>query len=101
LGIRIGNPCIDTRIIIPVSHNFTFGATSMTPIAFARRLNSNSTTDSICLKCFRTIATAKSIEELEERERAHACEPLEIRFKPATKGQDNSSLLWFPSNQEA
>ena len=42
---------------------------------FAKRQNWNSSIDSICTKCFRTVATANSEQELVAREEKHACDP--------------------------
>lgn len=48
----------------------------MTPVPpFARYRNLNSSIDSICTECFRTIATANSIEELASHEEKHTCDP--------------------------
>ena len=44
-------------------------------IAFARRLNRDSSIDSICVKCYQTIATGNSEVELIARERTHVCDP--------------------------
>ena len=43
--------------------------------AFVRRRNSNSSFDSICTKCFRTIASAGSEDELSAHEGKHVCDP--------------------------
>jgi hypothetical protein len=42
---------------------------------FARRRNKNSSMDSICTKCFLTIASAGSEEELVPHEEKHICDP--------------------------
>jgi hypothetical protein len=42
---------------------------------FARRRNKNSSIDSICTKCFLTIASASSEEELVAHEEKHVCDP--------------------------
>lgn len=42
---------------------------------FAHRSNRNGTTDSICRRCFATVATATWEAELDVAERGHACEP--------------------------
>jgi hypothetical protein len=42
---------------------------------FARRRNNNSSIDSICTKCFLTIASAGSGEELVAHEEKHVCDP--------------------------
>lgn len=43
---------------------------------FFHRMNANSTIDSICTGCFRTIAVGKRHEDLTGAEAAHACRPL-------------------------
>jgi hypothetical protein len=43
--------------------------------AFTRRRNPNSSIDSICTKCFLTIASAGGEEELVAHEQNHACDP--------------------------
>jgi hypothetical protein len=45
---------------------------------FARRTNPNGTTDSICLKCFRTIATETGEASLASKETAHECFGLDV-----------------------
>lgn len=40
---------------------------------FQYRNNGNGTWDSICLRCFLTVGTARSIEELVDMEKAHNC----------------------------
>jgi hypothetical protein len=47
---------------------------------FAHRLNPNDTTDSICLKCFRTIATKGTKAELADSESAHECDGLNLAY---------------------
>jgi hypothetical protein len=42
---------------------------------FAKRWNKNSSIDSICTKCFQTIASARSEEELVAHEVKHVCDP--------------------------
>jgi len=41
---------------------------------FAYRQNSNGTIDSICLDCFRTVATSSDRQLLAEKEHEHHCE---------------------------
>ena len=41
---------------------------------FVRRVNRDSTTDSICLSCFRTVATAEWELELDLAEERHVCD---------------------------
>jgi hypothetical protein len=40
---------------------------------FVHRLNDNGTVDSICLRCFATVASLPKEPNLEEKENAHAC----------------------------
>lgn len=42
--------------------------------AFSHRQNSDSTFDSVCRRCFRTIATAEAESDLIRSEREHSCE---------------------------
>jgi hypothetical protein len=49
-------------------------------IDFAHRRNDNGTTDSICLKCFRTIATKRTKAELVDSEAAHECGGFNLAF---------------------
>ena len=41
--------------------------------SFAQRRNYDSSIDSICSKCYQTIATADSAAELENAEQTHQC----------------------------
>ena len=43
---------------------------------FARRFKRDGTTDSICKKCFRIIASAPWEADLDSAERDHKCDPL-------------------------
>ena len=47
---------------------------------FVRRANRNGTTDSICCKCFITVATARRESELDGPERTHVCDPTLLRY---------------------
>ena len=44
-------------------------------ISFARRRNENSTIDSICTRCYQTIASGDNEGALEGAERGHSCDP--------------------------
>jgi hypothetical protein len=44
-------------------------------ISFARRQNHDASIDSICTKCYQTIASADSPRDLEAHEQAHRCDP--------------------------
>lgn len=55
---------------------------------FARRINRNNTVDSICLRCFRTVATTPQRDDPIKEETGHVCLPgeslienLNIRFR--------------------
>jgi hypothetical protein len=47
-------------------------------LGFPHRHNANGTHDSICTKCFVTVATAKNEPELEGHESAHVCNPVDV-----------------------
>lgn len=42
---------------------------------FVRRANTDGTTDSICTRCFATVATSLWEIDLDRAEQSHACEP--------------------------
>jgi hypothetical protein len=42
--------------------------------SFVRRVNPDTTIDSICLSCFRTVATGKSEFDLLSAEKKHSCD---------------------------
>jgi hypothetical protein len=44
-------------------------------VSFARRQNHDSSIDSICTKCYQTIASADSVAELATVEDSHQCDP--------------------------
>jgi len=43
-------------------------------ISFARRRNHDSSIDSICTKCYQTIASADNMNELDSAEEKHLCD---------------------------
>jgi hypothetical protein len=45
---------------------------------FAHRFNPNTTTDSICRKCFLTVASSPWEADLEPSERNHVCDPVRV-----------------------
>ena len=47
-------------------------------LAFSHRQNGSGSTDSICLKCFRRIATETKVSILRRSEIAHACEGFDL-----------------------
>jgi hypothetical protein len=64
---------------------------------FVHRLNDNGTVDSICLRCFVTVASLPKELNLEEKENAHACCHLArqtgaMKFGPEILHQDASSV---------
>jgi hypothetical protein len=44
-------------------------------ISFARRRNRDSTVDSICTKCYQTIASERDETKLTSAEEGHTCDP--------------------------
>jgi hypothetical protein len=49
---------------------------TMTPlVSFARRQNHDSSIDSICTKCYQTIASKSSAHDLDPMEQSHMCDP--------------------------
>jgi hypothetical protein len=44
-------------------------------ISFARRTNRDFSVDSICTKCYQTIASAQTANELVAAEEKHVCDP--------------------------
>jgi hypothetical protein len=50
----------------------------MIDLKFVRRANKDSTTDSICLVCFRTIANAQWESDLDLAEERHVCDPADL-----------------------
>ncbi len=44
-------------------------------ISFARRQNRDASIDSICTRCYQTIASADTPGDLEVYERTHQCDP--------------------------
>ena len=64
--------------------------------AFARRRNRDSSIDSICTRCFQTIATALREEDLLIHEEKHICEPYwdfgSVDFNPDLRTHDVRNL---------
>jgi hypothetical protein len=52
-------------------------ANSQNPV-FPHRRNADSTFDSICIRCFQTIATSHSEADLKAGEDAHVCPGLDL-----------------------
>jgi hypothetical protein len=44
-------------------------------VSFARRKNRDSSIDSICTKCYQTIASTSMAHDLEPMEQSHRCDP--------------------------
>jgi hypothetical protein len=44
-------------------------------VSFARRQNHDATTDSICTRCYQTIASSENASDLAVYEEAHLCDP--------------------------
>jgi len=44
-------------------------------ISFARRKNEDSTIDTICMRCYQTVASAANETTLENAEQIHICDP--------------------------
>jgi hypothetical protein len=56
-------------------------------IDFSHRMNGNGTTDSICTRCFITVATSTWEADLDGAETAHKCNPARLRFFSETHKQ--------------
>lgn len=65
---------------------------------FVRRANRNGTTDSICCKCFITVATARKECELEAPERTHVCDPTLLKYwkdmADGDRGEGEAGECW-------
>ncbi|WP_109485913.1 hypothetical protein [Occallatibacter savannae] len=53
---------------------------SLRPLEFNHRMNANGSMDSICSRCYETIATSMWEAELELAESAHTCERQGLRI---------------------
>jgi 1,4-dihydroxy-2-naphthoyl-CoA synthase len=56
-------------------------------VGFAHRPNDNGTTDSICLKCFMTIASKERKADLAASEAAHECGGFDLAYSLHPVGQ--------------
>jgi len=65
---------------------------------FPHRRNPDGSFDSICPKCFRTVATRRNEADLAQDERDHVCEDDAIDFPPPDPVKE-SSLLMFKRKQ--
>jgi hypothetical protein len=59
-------------------------------ISFAHRLNRDSTVDSICTRCYQTIASHKNASVLESAEIAHECDPSGEFNRVPFRGSDST-----------
>ena len=50
-----------------------------TLLAFRRRHNEDGSWDSICLRCFRTAATARDVSWLPLLQSTHTCDPMDLQ----------------------
>jgi hypothetical protein len=63
-------------------------ATAVLEPIFPHRHNSDGSYDSICTRCFATVATAQNESELAFHESAHVCEPVTLyRFSQGLSPQ--------------
>ena len=65
---------------------------------FPHRRNPDGSFDSICPKCFRTVATRRNEADLAQPERDHICEDEALDFTPPDAAKE-SSLLMFKRKQ--
>ena len=65
---------------------------------FPRRQNPNGTFDSICLTCFKTVATVSMEEDLTEFDRQHVCDPCLVDTYKVLVGKKLSKPLIPCSN---
>jgi len=65
---------------------------------FPHRRNPDGSFDSICRKCFRTVATRRNEADLAQAEREHVCEDDATDFS-ARDPANESSLLMFKRKQ--
>lgn len=62
-------------------------------VRFVRRTNINGTMDSICCKCFVTVATARREFELDGAERNHTCDPVLLEhWKELAEGKSDEDV---------
>jgi hypothetical protein len=72
----------------------------MTPTSpfepFPHRRNPDGSFDSICPKCFRTVATRRDEADLAQAERDHVCEDDGIDFPPPDREKQSLPLIFMP-----
>lgn len=61
---------------------------------FPHRRNPDGSFDSICLKCFRTVATQRNEADLAQAERDHVCEGDATDFTPPDPATERSLLMF-------
>ena len=61
---------------------------SATRAKFVHRANRDDTFDSVCRKCFATVGTADSENELEKSEQVHVCDPWRVeKYHEVSRGE--------------
>jgi hypothetical protein len=61
---------------------------------FLRRANADGTTDSICCKCYVTVATANHESELAWPEHRHVCDPLLLKhWQEIAEGKPSEDFM--------
>jgi hypothetical protein len=60
------------------------------PVKFAHRRNADGSIDSICLKCYRTVASRRAEEELDAPQAAHVCSGFDLAHLPHQAEPRNS-----------
>lgn len=63
---------------------------------FAHRATPSGTFDSICLTCFRTIATVRAEAHLAERESNHRCDPIDLRVATVKRPPASETVVPQP-----
>jgi hypothetical protein len=63
-----------------------------TLLAFKRRHNEDGTWDSICLRCFRTAATARDVSWLPLLQGNHTCDPMDLHVWMSDREQFGLNL---------
>jgi len=63
---------------------------------FAKRRNADGTMDSICLRCFRTVASCTDRGELIEFEKGHRCRPILTNLP---ESRPSATILEFPPDR--
>jgi hypothetical protein len=62
------------------------------PAEFAHRSNLDGTTDSICMRCIATVATADDKGELLRYEQQHICDPVLVERFDGTKSPSSETV---------